>query len=226
VYLPVRAIAAQEAEVTTKKGIMGFLSNVGLVEEVPDAPVQTQRIAPVPSHAEHFSSAPGNPDPEVLAKLEKRLQDHCPSAYTSFMEQYETLKEVIPDEATRFKGALKTSHTTTEQLIGAIDQLVGAMDAAKAEFSHTFEDNKSRRLGEAEASLKATDDLIASNEKQLQSLQETIASLRTKRDTDAQSLEHEGQRLDSIRASFDAAHSQVVGRLQAQKNRVQTMPKV
>jgi chromosome segregation ATPase len=142
------------------------------------------------------------------------------------MDQYELLKDDITDDRQRFKVALKTSHTTTDQLLAALDQLVGAMDSAKAEFSHAFEENRNKRIGEAEASLKATDAQIATYEKQMQAIQETIASLRTKRDTDAHAIQHEAQRLDGIRASFEAAHAQVVHRLQAQKSRVETMPKV
>lgn len=213
-----------------KKGVLGFLSNIGLVEETPDAPAPAPRNTPVPAApaAHPYTPAPSNgtADPKVLAQLEHRLQANCPAAYTSFMEQYENLKDVIPDESMRFKAALKASHTTTDQLVGALDQLVGAMDAAKGEFTHTFEENKSKKLGESEASLKATDDQIASYENQLKTIQETIASLRTKRDTDAQAMQHEAERIEGIRASFEAAHGQVVGRLTAQKSRVQSMPKV
>lgn len=224
-------LAPSEATVSDKKkgGFMGFLSNVGLVEETPDP---APRNTPVPAGPRNTPvPAPYHPngataDPEVLSKLEKRLQANCPAPYTAFMEQYENLKDVIPDEAMRFKAALKASHTTTDQLVGALDQLASAMDSAHTEFMHTFEENKGKRLGEAEASLKATDEQIATYEKQLQSVQETIQSLHTKRDTDAQAMQHEAQRLEGIRASFEAAHAQVVGRLGAQKSRVQAMPKV
>lgn len=213
-----------------KSGIMGFLSNIGMVEETPDAaPAPPKTSQPPAAHAtEHYSTPPTTaaPDPEMLTKLEARLQKNCPASYTAFMEMYESLKEDISDERQRFKVALKTSHTTTDQITSAVDTLVSTMDSAKAEFLHSFEENRSKRLGEAETSLKATDDLISSNEKQLQAIQETITSLRTKRDTDAQAKDHEAQRLDGIKSSFEAAHGQVVGRLQAQKSRIQTMPKV
>lgn len=214
-----------------KGGFMGFLSNVGLVEETPDptpppAAPRTTRNTPVPAAPSHYAAPPnGAVDPDVLAKLESRLQKNCPPTYTTFMEQYENLKDVIPDESMRFKAALKASHTTADQLVEALTQLVGVMDSAHTEFTHTFEENKAKKLGEAEASLKATDEQIASYEKQLQTVQETIATLRTKRETDAQGMEHEAQKIENIRASFEAAHAQVVGRLNAQKSRVQAMPR-
>ncbi len=209
----------------TKKKFLGFLANIGLAEEVPDAPVPKPqggppRNTPLPP-APHAQSAAA--DPEVLARLEARLQKNCPAPYLAFMEQYENLKEIIPDDAMRFKAALKASHTSAPQLVDALGQLVGVMDAASAEFSHDYEQNRTRQLGEAEASLKATDDLIASSEQQLKSIEDTIASLHTKRTTDAQAMADKAQKIESVRASFEAAHQQVVGRLQAQKTRVEGM---
>ncbi len=211
-----------------KGGFMGFLSNVGFIEETPEPAPPKDTPAPVAPARTFSSSTPptGNVDQEVLAKLEARLQANCPPAYTAFMEMYDSLKEDITDDRQRFKVALKTSHTTSEQLIAALDQLLGTMEAARISFSHTCEENRTKRLGEAEASLKATDDLIATNEQQLKSIQETIASLRTKRETDAQAKDHDAQRLATIQTNFEASHAQVVGRLQAQKSRVQSMPKV
>lgn len=213
-----------------KKGFLGFLANVGLAEEVPETPVK--RNTPVPGAPPRNTPLPpapsysnGSADPEVLARLETRLQKSCPPPYTAFMEQYENLKEIIPDEAMRFKAALKASHTTADQLVDALGQLVGVMDAARSEFDHTFEENKTKKLGEAQATLAATEEQIASYEKQLQSIQETIATLRTKHAADVQAMQDKAHQIETIRANFEAAHKQVVGRLQAQKSRVETMPR-
>lgn len=216
-----------------KKGVMGFLTSIGFAEEVPEgapSPQQrTTRNTPIPAAPPGYvppQHTNGAADPEVLAKLEAKLTKNCPPAYTAFMEQFENLRDVIPDESMRFKAALKASHTTTDQLVGALDQLLGTMTTAHEEFAHTFEETKAKRLGDAEASIKATDEQIASYEKQLQSVQETIASLRTKRDTDVQAMQHEAQKIEGVRSNFEASHGQVVGRLNAQKSRVQAMPRV
>ena len=101
------------------------------------------------------------------------------------------------------------------------------MEAAHAEFTHQYEENKTRRkIGEAEATIKATDDQIASYEKNLQAIQETITSLRTKRETDAQGMHDKAQEIEGVKLKFDASLAQVVGRLQAHKSRVLAMPKV
>jgi hypothetical protein len=203
---------------------LSLLANVGLGEFTPDAPAHAQTAVghEVPSFAPTTQYSPPSStaaDPEVLAKLEAQLQAHCPPPYTTFMEQYEALREVIADEPTRFRAALKTSHTTTEQLVVALSELQGVMDSAKDKFHQSFEENKAHRVGEVQASIQQTDALIADREKEL-------AALRTKRQADTDTITREGQRLEGIRAGFENAHAQVVSRLQAQQSRVQAMPKV
>lgn len=217
---------------SNKGGFIGLLANLGLVEETPD-PVHPPMAAHPPearlpaAPAAHGAASPNDAvDPEVLSKLELRLQKNCPLAYTGFIEQFDNLKDVVPDESMRFRAALKASHTTTDQLVDALGQLIGAMAAAATEFTHAFEENKRKKLGEAEASLKATDEQIASYERQLESAQGTIASLRTKRETDAQAMHDDALKIDGVRASFEAAHARVVARLEAQKSRVLAMQKV
>lgn len=228
---------------TEKKsgGFMRMLANIGLAEEIPD-PVTPENHHPAGPAAtgqrpyatvvkpKPASSAPSpstaTADPKTLEKLEARLQKNCPPAYTSFMEQYENLREVIPDEVMRFKAALKASHTTSEQLVDAIDHLIATMDTARSDFQHTFDESRQAKIGSAEATLHATEEQIASYEKQLQTVQETIASLRTKLETDRQAIAAEQAKIESVRVNFEAAHAQVVGHLNAQKSRVQTMPRV
>lgn len=219
-----------------KSGFLGLLANVGnaFVEHVPDAPpsVQQPRTAapppgyrPQPGYPVYHAPAQAEADPEVLEKLEHRLQTNCPPMYTAFMEQYAAL-QMIPDEGMRFHAALAASHSTTDQLVGALDQLMQVMDATRTDFEHTHEAMTAKKLGDAQSALKTTDDQVASYEKQLQSIQETIAALRQKREADAQAIQHETERLEGIHASFEAAHAQVVSKLAAQKSRVQAMPKV
>lgn len=229
VYLPRRDAKEPNVTEAKKTNVLGFLKNL-VVDEVPEpaAPAATRPSstpAPARPAATSFSSTPPSAaaDPAILSTLEKKLQNNCPQPYAAFMEQYEALADIIPDETMRFKAALKASHTTAEDLVKALDQLIHTMDTAEEEFARTFQENKAKRLGDAEKSIKATDDLITSNEQQIKSIQDTITSLRTKRDTDAGTMEHEVQKFEGIRSGFEAAHGQVVGRLTAQKNRVSAM---
>lgn len=217
-----------------KKSVLGFLKGL-VAEEVPDrsrpapttATTEAQEHAHAPAHATTSPTAPvlhaAAPDAQALAKLEARVQGALPPAYATFMETYESLREDIPDERTRFRVALKTSHTTADQVYAAIDQLIGVMDAARAEFSRSFEENKSRRVGEAQRAIFATEAKIASGEAELKALQEGVAALRAKRDADTQGMQAETERLEEVRAGFESAHAQVFGRLAAHKNNVANM---
>jgi hypothetical protein len=235
----------REAAVTEQKSsIFGFLKNA-LTEEVPDGPEpaagkpgQPPGKSPAPAFqtnavhvgvggvaVPHAGVAPAAPDGAALAKLEARLQQSVPPVYAAFMEQYDALRDVIADETVRFKAALKTSHANADQIIASLDQLLSSMDTAHNDFTKSFEGNKGKVLGQLEQAITATQELIKTREQQVQAIQNEIASLHAKVDTDAARAQSEGTRLEGIRAGFEAAHAQVVGRLTAQKNRIAAMPK-
>ena len=183
--------------------------------------------ATMPAPAPSFSSSPPPggtaPDPESLRKLEARLQKTMPAKYRAFIEQSEMLKEELPDERQRFKVALKTSHTTAEELAADISEMLGAMDAAHKDFLDGFESDKSAVVAEAQKALGATDSLIATNEEQLHSIQQTVATLRAKRETDAQAIQTEIARRDTARRGFEAALAEINGHLETQRRGIAAM---
>ena len=162
-------------------------------------------------------------DPEAQRLLESRLQKVMPPEYRAFMEMYESLKEDITEDRQRFKVALKTSHTTVQQLMTGLDLLVDAMRSAHKGFLDGFEENRAKVATEAQKSLGATDQLIASNEEQLRAIQQTINTLRAKRETDAQAMLAENGRLEEARQGFEAALAEINGHLDAQRRNVSAM---
>jgi hypothetical protein len=217
-------------EAAKKPSIFGFLRDA-FVEEVPDnkpapapAPQATKGSTPAPAAHPQASNGTG-PDPQALAKLEAKLQAALPPIYSAFMEQYTQLADVIPDEGMRFKAALKTSHASVDQLSAALDQLLAVMDTTFTDFHHSFEENKAKVVNAAEQGIKATEDLIASREAQLKTIQEELVSLHSKVAADTQKRDSEAAHYDSVRQGFEAAHAQVVSRLNAQKTRIASQPK-
>jgi len=215
-----------------KTSVFGFLKNI-VAEDVPDRPTRNTPLPAAPHVVERHAFDPSvglvksmGPDPQALSKLEARLQSACPAPYAAFMEQYESLKEDIADERTRFKVALKTTHTTADVVIEALDHLLDTMSKAKDEFTHSFDENKNKKMTSAQEAITAGEQLIASSEEQIKAIQEKIVSLKQKRETDIQNMQDEGRRLDAILGGFSAAHTQVVHRLEDQKNRISSMPKV
>lgn len=183
-------------------------------------------VTPFPSAPVAVAPSVVAPDPQATAKLEGMLQAALPPVYTAFMGQYEQLQEVIPDDGMRFKAALKTSKTTPDQLAAAVDQLLQTMQNAAAEFDKGFDANKANKLGQAQASIKATEDLILSKEQQRKAIEEEIISLRNRLGTDSEHMQTEEQRLNGIRAGFMAAHAQILDRLSAQKAHIVSQPKL
>lgn len=209
-------------------GFLGFVKNA-FVEDVPDAPkaAPIRESGPPPPPVPQTplgdwkmqSAAPPAvaPDANALAKLEAKLQATLPPIYVAFMEQYEGLRDVIPDDGMRFKAALKTSKSSVEQLNGALDTLLNTMQSALSEFDKSFEENKNKVVTNAQQSIAATNGLIQTREQQLVAIQEEIDSLRAKRTNEQERLATEERRLEGIRGGFQAAHAQVVGRLNQQK---------
>ncbi|MFI5296487.1 MAG: hypothetical protein ACHREM_00195 [Polyangiales bacterium] len=216
----------EAAKAGTGKGIWGALK--GLVsEEVPD-PVATPaaptppgpgaRMTPLPPAPAAVAAAPV--DQAALAKLEGLIEAARPAAYVAFMTKYDELEGVVTDETTRFRAALKTSHTTQAQLLDALGTMLDAADKASADFAKSLEAKKSASSAGATDLLTATQTLIASRESQLKAIQEEITTLRSKLATDTEHAQSEAARIDAIGAGFEAAHAQVVGKLNAYKNHV------
>lgn len=204
----------------TAKGV-GLFGRIkgAFVEEVPEA-----RASAPPPVAQNYvvgtTPAPALADPEVVKKLEAKLKANMPNGYVQFLEQYNGLQEVIPDEGMRFKAALKTSKITVEEVSQALEGLTTVLVTAQTDFQNTFEQNRAKVQTAMEQSIKATEDLIQSREQQLKAIQEEVASLRAKCVNDVAQSKADTARLETIRAGFEAAYAQVVGRLNDQKTRV------
>jgi hypothetical protein len=212
---------------------VSFLNTLrgAFVDDVPDAapveaaPAKTARGSqPSPPPA-----APAAPsavaDPAALAKLEGRLQGAIPPIYAAFMDAMGQLSDVIPDEAMRFKAALKMSKAASADLIAALDAMSAEMNVALKEFDAKFDAQKAKVEGAANESIAATEALIQSRASQLKAIEDEIVSLNSKLQVDQEKLRSEQARLMGISAGFDAAHATIVARLQTQKTGIASMPK-
>ena len=191
------------------------------VEDVTDEakPVVQPREIPPPPPVGTSAAA----DPAAMSKLEALIQASVSPIYSTWMEKFTQLADVVPDEAMRFKAALKTSNATPVQLSAAVGQLLGAMTKAHDDFLRGFEGQSAKVESAAKEAVASTEVLIQSRESLVKAIQDELASLRSKLATEATHLRDERQRLEGIRHGFEAAHAQVVGRLNAQKDRIDAM---
>lgn len=214
------------------------------VEDVPDnKPKATPGAKPAPSvHGVPFSlgtTAPTYPiappnmvavaataDPKSLQMLEAKLQANVPPVYAAFLQSYDTLKEVIPDQGMLFKAALKASRTSVDQLTQAFDQLLALMEASRSEFTSNFEAKRNSTLSSIQGQIESTSKTIEARQSQLHAIQEEIVSLQNTQANGAAQLQTEQARLDNIRLGFEAALAQVVGRLNDQKAHIVSQPRI
>jgi archaellum component FlaC len=194
------------------------------VEETPDAQKAPAAPPPAPVAVPYRAAIPYSAqpvaDPAITAKLEAKLAVAMPAIYAAFIEQYEGLKDFIPDEGTRFKAALKASKATVEQLSSALDTLVVTMNTAKGEFEKTFDANRSKTLSGAQENIDKLSSAIADREMTVRALTAEIAKLQDDRGAEQQRMATEQHRLDGLRGGFEAAHASVLGRLNEQKARI------
>jgi hypothetical protein len=218
------------SEATPKKPSFFETLKGALIEEVPDKSEHTKskpsaappaRNTPLPSFLPVRTTVPPpmegqvyapivEPDPAALQKLHALLQTAVMPAYAAFTTQYDALKEIILDEGTRFRAAMKTSGCTIEDLGRAVEVLIEKMTGADADFETKFKTNRDQSLGNITEHSNACKAQIAKLQEQLAKLTVEQADLDDK-------IRLEAARFDTIRGGFKAALAVVVGELTAQK---------
>jgi hypothetical protein len=165
-------------------------------------------------------------DPAAVAKIEARLKAATPAIYAAYTEQADALKDVIADETTRLRAAMKTSHATPEQISGAIDALLTVANAVLTEFNQSFEAKRTAATSAATSQIEMDKKQVEVLEAQLKDLQEHAAGLRAKVASEEEQMQIDAARLEGIRQGFQAAHAQVVARLNADKQRITTQTRI
>jgi len=230
---------------TALSGVSGLFVDTVEVPEHPGAATTPQqvpqrpppmgmpggRLTPLPAppgspHAAMTMPAPTptvTPDPEAMRDLEERLHKAMTPEYTAFMEHFNMLAPELPEERARFRVALRTSHTTAEQLIAAMDQMAESMKSAHKKFLDGFEAERSKTLAEYEKNVTTADQTIASYEEQMRALEQTMSTIRAKRDADAEAMRVEAERFDQGRLGFEAAVQEITGHVYTQRRSIEAM---
>ena len=165
-------------------------------------------------------------DPVAVAKIEARLQSAAPAIYVAFTEQADALKDVIPDETTRLRAAMKTSHASPEQIGGAIDALLTVAGAVLTEFNQSFEAKRTASNAATAEQIEAGKMQVGTLETQLEALQEKITALHVQVVASEAKLQADAARFETVKQGFQAAHAQVVARLNADKQRITTQTRI
>ncbi len=190
-----------------KKGsILGSVLDV-FSTEVPEKPSPT-RNTPVPAAPVAMASAPVAADPKLVSSLEARLNAALPAPYAAFLEMYQSLAEDIPDESKRMKVAMKTSKTSVDDILHALDQLTASMAKAKEDFGHSLEKQQQ---------------VYNQLTQEIQSTVEQIAALQKSLDEKRTEASAGLLKIEQTQKNFESAHTQVLNKLEVQKASVAKM---
>lgn len=210
-----------------KEGLFGSLGKVveDLIFENPAEeeaqPVQGEaeqkpRDVKPPAHVETATvvpEAPAKVDKKIYEKLKAALEGKV-SPFSQFSEMFNSLSEVITDEATRYAAALKavgkSYNITLDQILRSIDESLGALDGEKEKFSVT---------------VKQSEEELAKLRNQLQQKQEAVESLRKQAEIlDAEkkdierSINEKSGKIEAVRKDFFSAVEMVKAEVGQQKD--------
>jgi predicted nucleic acid-binding Zn-ribbon protein len=148
------------------------------------------------------------------------LREAMPAPYKAFLEQYEKLNGVIPDESLRFKAALATSNCIREDILKAIDTGLGTMAKALQDFQRAYESKKNNIEQALKQGTATVTEGIRAKNAQIQALQAEVQQLEQSLRQSEVKAQAEQAGLDNVRAGFEAAHAQVVRFLEMQRQQM------
>ena len=202
-----------------KKESGGFLRGLKnlVLEEEPDTerqssaeagtaterPIPTQRLTPssppVPSNG-------GTPDPKVRALLDKYVQEAALPAFSAFNDTLTKLQDVIPDEGTRIKAALKTlpDGAGLSAVLTDIDECIQALDDKERAASQAAEKAIAERVGAKEAEVAAVRGDIEAKKAQIADLQKEIVQLEASASTAQTEIASERREIEETQRRFSA----------------------
>jgi hypothetical protein len=210
-----------------KEGLFGSLGKVvgdlifedSAEEEVPpvqeEAEPKPQEVKPPPpvESATVVPAAPAKVDKKIYEKLKAALEGKG-SPFSQFSEMFNSLSEVITDEAMRYAAALKavgkSYGITLDQILRSMDESLGALDGEKEKFS---------------ATVKQSEEELVKLRNQLQQKQEAVESLRKqaeileaeKKDIE-RSINEKSGKIEAVRKDFFSAVEMVKAEVGQQKD--------
>lgn len=197
-----------------KEGLFGSLGKVveDLIfeksEEDEAQPVQEeagqkpQEVKPAPKTepAAVVPDAPRTVDRKIYEKLKAALEGKG-SAYSQFSEMFDSLSEVISDEATRYAAALKavgkSGGITLDQILRSMDESLGALDGEQEKFSAT--------IRQSEEELAKCRDELRRKDEAVESLRKQMAALETEKKDIERSITDKAEKIEAVRKDFFSA---------------------
>lgn len=178
---------------------------------------EPREIKPAPKEepAPVVPDSPRKVDRNIYDKLKAAL-DEKDNAYTLFSEMFESLSEVIADEATRYAAALKavgkTGGVTLDRILADMDDSLKTLEGERNRFAATIQQSE-EELAKCRGQLREKDEAIASLRKQAEAIE------AEKKDIERSVADKTG-RIETVRQDFNSAVDMVKAEVNRRKETI------
>lgn len=178
---------------------------------------EPREIKPAPKEepAPVVPDSPRKVDRNIYDKLKAAL-DEKDNAYTLFSEMFESLSEVIADEATRYAAALKavgkTGGVTLDRILADMDDSLKTLEGERNRFAATIQQSE-EELAKCRGQLREKDEAIASLRKQAEAIE------AEKKDIERSVTDKTG-RIETVRQDFNSAVDMVKAEVNRRKETI------
>lgn len=228
----------QNTQAKPKKGLGKFLSSLILEEsenvqevkaEQPAPTVQTPTVTPTPQQT-YNPNVVGVVNPEIYAMLKQVLVEcNLPGPdYLELKNAFDAMKAFLPDESQRFVAAFASLKATSPKLtkkivLDSIDEYVKFVEKERATSENEFKSmydvevtSKQTLIDEKNTEIQKLKDIITQS-------QENILKLSQEINTTSGEMLTKQNELDIKKKNFDVTIDAIIGELNSDKNKIQTL---
>lgn len=140
---------------------------------------------------------PSKVDSVIYKKLKSALEGKG-GAFSQFSDMFDSLSEVIADQATRHAAAMKavgkSYGITLDQILQSLDDSLGVLDGEKEKFSATI-----RQSGEELVTYR---DQVRQKEQAIENLRKQMETLETEKREIERSIAEKSGKIETVRKDF------------------------
>ena len=189
----------------------------------PGTPSPTPAAAPATAAGAPSTRSVTQPagDPAIVDRLVAAVNQSTSPGYPEFTKMLETLKDEEPDDPKRYRLALRAvsaSGITLAKIQQSLADRLRILERERSKFAANLQDQLDSRIGSIKSQLETLQKEVAAKKEELAQLQQEIVGLTTQESSLQAKIDAENERLDNVRASFEASCDRVRKSLDADQN--------
>lgn len=220
---------ATKSKEVKKKGLFSFLYEDGAEkveevvaeEETTEKPAVAKSIVPQPTITNTTEV-----DAEILEQLSQVLEENNLDGYDyfEFRGSLENMKNVIPGEAERFKGAFAAvaSFVTVERLLETADYYLGKLGEKDGEFTSYVEGTFAEKVTAKETEAENIDKAVLEKNDQISLLNKEINELQEAKTAALNESITEKSKIEKVQVNFGTALKKITEGITADKKKIET----